>query len=480
MSRPTDWYVLDRSDDPAPGDPATIASVARRWGQVADDACSAKSQIESLLGDQAVLEWIGKAGDAFRTHSSKLPDQLGKCSDSYAQASSALSWWSGQLSGCQDHADRALVLGRAARADLAGAQSQLSSAQANASSAQSAVHANTVAAQQHASGGSVPKPDPSAVAAATARAGAANQAVSSAQSAVGDAQSRLDAAKRMAQDAHDLREQQGSTTAKRLGDAADAGIPPDSFWSKLGGALSHIWHAVVQIAKVVVAIGAIVALVVGGPIAWIVFAAAVIVLADTAVKYSQGKASLFDVGMAALGCIPGEGMLSEAGTAGKLAEEANSVRTVSKETSTVTRSLDEGGDVAGVARNDAPKYWNPVNGPGPLGESTAGTFRSATYVQRTTGTDEGVLYRAYGGKAGELGSYWTRTPIEGPLQARMDLALNPEWGNTASQVSRIRLPGGVEIFEGAAAPQTLSDGGELLGGGSQVFVPRVEPAWLEP
>lgn len=302
MGRPADWYVLDLSSDPVPGDPEAAASVARTWSQVATDADTARSQIQSLLGDEAVMQWIGKAGDAFRQHSSKLPDQLAKCSESYSRAASALRTWSVQLSSCQASADKALALGRQARADLQSAQAQAHSAQANAASAGSAA-----SALQHAAGSagdSAPAPDPDQVRAAVARASAANSAVASAQHAVGDAQARLDAAKKMAADAADLRDHHGSTTSGRLHDAADAGIPPDSFWSKLGDAISSAWHVIVEVAKVVVAVLGVVALIIGGPIAWVVFAAAVIVLADTLLKYSQGRASLLDVVLAALTCIP--------------------------------------------------------------------------------------------------------------------------------------------------------------------------------
>jgi len=61
------------------------------------------------------------------------------------------------------------------------------------------------------------------------------------------------------------------------------------------------------------------------------------------------------------------------------------------------------------------------------------------------------------------------------MQATIDLALNPQWGNTAVQVARIQVPAGTTIFEGAAAAQ-----GGLVGGGSQVFIQNVNPAWLLP
>ena len=46
-------------------------------------------------------------------------------------------------------------------------------------------------------------------------------------------------------------------------------------------------------------------------------------------------------------------------------------------------------------------------------------------------------------------------------------------GETATQVTTIRVPKGQTIYEGFAAPQ-----GGLQGGGSQVFIPKVDPKWM--
>ena len=89
-----------------------------------------------------------------------------------------------------------------------------------------------------------------------------------------------------------------------------------------------------------------------------------------------------------------------------------------------------------------------------------------------------LLYRVYGGEAGPIGGYWSRTAPSGPMQAKVDSALNPAWGNLATDVSTIRVPAGTTIYEGAAAAQPLTGGGSLLGGGNQVFIPRVDSAWL--
>lgn len=116
--------------------------------------------------------------------------------------------------------------------------------------------------------------------------------------------------------------------------------------------------------------------------------------------------------------------------------------------------------------------YNGITGPGPLGSKVANTFRSGSYTEVVT-SETTTLYRVYGGKAGKIGPYWTRTEPRGPLQSVMDSALDSAWGNNATKVVRIEVPKGVKIYEGAAASQR-----GLVGGGNQVLVPRVENSWI--
>jgi hypothetical protein len=114
---------------------------------------------------------------------------------------------------------------------------------------------------------------------------------------------------------------------------------------------------------------------------------------------------------------------------------------------------------------------SPVS-PGPLSAGIASTFRGASY-REVTYDEVTTLYRVFGGKSGQLGSFWTATAPTGALRSRIDLALNPQWGNSASQVVRIEVPAGVKMYEGYAAAQ-----GGLVGGGTQVFIPQVNPLWI--
>lgn len=135
-------------------------------------------------------------------------------------------------------------------------------------------------------------------------------------------------------------------------------------------------------------------------------------------------------------------------------------------------SVSQGGVAAKSVR------YGPHNA-GPLDDAIASTFRSSSYTMSEL-SEATTLYRVYGGQAGKLGSYWTRTRPAGPLQSQLDSALNPAWGNSATSVATARVPAGTTIYEGAAAAQPIAGGGSLLGGGSQVYIPRVDPAWLVP
>lgn len=299
MTRPSDWSEVFDMNDPTPGDTYEIDQVARTWQRVADSAEYAETKLRGLLGDEAVVAWIGEAGESFRDRSSELPGQLEKAKNSYRMAADALEWWSGRLGTHQHDADAALVDGRAAQQDLEDARTQL----ATASTTVDAVAGVDVLKPY--SGGSGPPPSEEDITKARGRLDAAKTAESQAQGLVDNAQARLDAARSLAEQAGDLRQRDGRTTADKIHDAADAGIKPRSRWQKFKDGVAAAWDIIIKIAKVVVAVLGIVALIIGGPLAWIVFAAALLVLADTLMKYMKGQASLLDVALAALSCIPG-------------------------------------------------------------------------------------------------------------------------------------------------------------------------------
>lgn len=304
MSRPSDWHILDLDRDPTPGDPTAIRALARRVDAVADDAAQAERDVIALAGDSSVTEWVGAAGDVFRGALDDFPTQLRKLADSYSRAYSALTTWASDLDRAQGQADRALAQGREARQRVDSLGGQLSSARQAAESA-------TQTAERLRSADTAPDPDQ--LRAATRNASSAGDRVSALSGQLSDAQGALDAAKRLARDAKELRERSGDAAASRLHDASDAGIEPNSFWDNFKAAVAKVWEVTIAVAKVLVLVLGIVVLIIGGPLAWVVVGLAMLILIDTLMKYANGEATLMDVGLAALGLIPGTKGLTSLG-----------------------------------------------------------------------------------------------------------------------------------------------------------------------
>jgi hypothetical protein len=297
MARPTDWHVLDLSADPVPGDPWRVKDLGGRLRNLADDAENAARNVRGLVGDHAAMNWIGAAGDAFKEHIGKFPGQLDKVANSHHMCADALTAFANSLDGAQSQADRALVQARPLFDQVQSLHSQLATANANATSASKSYSTLT---------GGANAPDSTALAAAVRAKTDSQHTVDSLNSQLSGPEAQLEALKKLAHQAAGLRESAENTAERQIHAATDAGIPPDSFWHKLGDLAATLWHGLVIIAKIVSFIGAIVLLVVGGPL-WLIVAvvvAGLIILADTLYKYSQGQASLWDVGLAVLGCIP--------------------------------------------------------------------------------------------------------------------------------------------------------------------------------
>jgi hypothetical protein len=138
-----------------------------------------------------------------------------------------------------------------------------------------------------------------------------------------------------------------------------------------------------------------------------------------------------------------------------------------------------GGKVVGMLSNkwkSAPDIrFTPID-PGPLSIRVAKTFRSATYTQKVV-KEPIFLYRVFGGRATVDGPYWTRVQPSGNLQTMIDSALLDSFGNPQLSIARIRVPEKQIIYEGIASPQS-DDFQKLLGGGNQVYLPKVEDSWF--
>ncbi|MFE7069990.1 RHS repeat-associated core domain-containing protein [Streptomyces sp. NPDC057620] len=322
--RPTDWHVLDLEKDPTPGDPVRVKSLAKSLHDFADDVQDALRLVNGMAGEDAVLTMVGKTAEVFRDEFSGVPKNLKKLKKSYDLAGDALAAYWPQLERAQTLADKALVKGREAQADLSSAKSKLSSADSWVTRANK--EADKYKDDPGSAGKDVPKPDEAKVRAATRDAQSAKDAHTAAQSDVTSAQSALDAAKKMAADARQMREDAAGEAKRKLDDASDAGIPNRKWYEEVGDWFVDNWDTIVAVCKVVVAVLGIIALIIGGPILGaIVLIAALVVLADTLNKYMKGQASLWDVAFAALDCIPGMKGLT---TLGGLAKGLKGLRTM--------------------------------------------------------------------------------------------------------------------------------------------------------
>jgi hypothetical protein len=183
--------------------------------------------------------------------------------------------------------------------------------------------------------------------------------------------------------------------------------------------------------------------------------------------YKANQSGHYELGLA-YGTLA---ILSFAG-AGKGWQEANNLSNAVNTASGATNNSPNNTQTATII-----KKYGPCN-PGPLKPSVANSFNGGTYTEEVLNVDT-TYYRVYGGQSGKVGSYMTSVSQNGGMQSQMDLALNPEWGNTAKYVTKVTVPAGTTIYQGTAAPQTINGGtGYLLGGGNQVYIPEVENEWF--
>lgn len=90
-ARPTNWWILGLSADPAPGDPFPASLLSSQMSGVADGAYESRRGVQSLMGDPAITGWVGASGDAFRAACEPFPGQLATMYDSYQGAADALN-----------------------------------------------------------------------------------------------------------------------------------------------------------------------------------------------------------------------------------------------------------------------------------------------------------------------------------------------------------------------------------------------------
>ncbi|MFR9724400.1 DUF6531 domain-containing protein [Streptomyces sp. MS19] len=287
--------------DPTPGDPEEVRELADELQTFSDDVAEALGKIRDLASDRAVRDWAGLSAEAFRSEFDGVPGNLEKLRDSYDLCAQALQTYWPKLQTAQGQADRALDRAIAAQADLTAAQGSLNSAQDWVGRAGDEAER----LQREGERAGAPPPDEAEVRAATRDRQAANDARDAAQARVDTAQESLDAARELARQAKEMREEAAQQAARDIDEASDAGIHNRKWWQRAVHWVTENWDTIVNVCKVIVAVLGVVVMIIGGPLAWVVLAAALVVLTDTLIKYARGEAGLLDVAFATLDCIPG-------------------------------------------------------------------------------------------------------------------------------------------------------------------------------
>ncbi|MYX07807.1 hypothetical protein GTW98_13500 [Streptomyces sp. SID8375] len=223
MARPavSEWEsVFGFSDDPTPGDAEVLGQLARSYRSVADNAGDALPLV-SGLENQQVGE--GKTMEKLRDKLGDLAEQVRKLHSSYDQAAGALDTYVHSLRDQQRNADNALEQGREAKERLESATKVVRAAGADIGRLDGVTH----------------PPDDHEARASTRRAlDEAHSKQSTAQTHADDAQADLDAARLLAEDARQVREEDASTAAQKLDDARDESVAGYSLWDKIKKALS--------------------------------------------------------------------------------------------------------------------------------------------------------------------------------------------------------------------------------------------------
>ncbi|MFD6295254.1 putative T7SS-secreted protein [Streptomyces sp. NPDC060235] len=314
-NRPADWHILDLDRDPTPGDPQRVRRLAGSLHDFADDVAHILRDIKGLANEDAVLKWAGKTADSFASEFEDVPGKLKKLKKSYTLAGDALTSYWPDLDDAQQKADMALRDGRKARDELATARQALTGADDWVRTATAKADSYDPDKNR---GKDVPPPDEADVRRATRNAQHAKEQQTAARKDVDDAQGLLDAAKKLAAHAKGLREDAARRTVNKLHDASDAGIHNRHWWEEPLDWVSDHWDEIVTVCKWVVTIVGIIVMIVGGPLGWLVFAAALIVLADTVRKMLNGQAGWGDLIFAVLDCIPATKGFTSLAKMGKL------------------------------------------------------------------------------------------------------------------------------------------------------------------
>jgi WXG100 family type VII secretion target len=234
----------DVGGDPAPGDPDEIRNVANRFDNVSDTSDGVAKRLRAIAEQLTAAVWEGEAADSFaRTVHEVLPD-LDKMTCSYENASYALRSYADSVADAQDIARRAKADAENAIAERNAATSQQAAAHTEAVGHRAEVLRATMAA---ASTRAQAVADPANWQVLQQQASlhddeqrraqwymdSSEQREQSAGREAAAANARLEAARRLAASARDLKDNAANVATVRLHEASEAGIQNRSFLERV-------------------------------------------------------------------------------------------------------------------------------------------------------------------------------------------------------------------------------------------------------
>ncbi|SEH00444.1 RHS repeat-associated core domain-containing protein [Nonomuraea solani] len=313
---PGGWEVLGLAGDPAPGDPGQVRGLADRLLEQASLAEDHTARLSTVSSGSSALRMRGDYAAKYTEALGELPAELAKLGKAYRGAGNALMTYAGSLEQAKSQAGTALRQGRTADLQFQGALREI----------QARLPAATPMT-------GLPEMESAITAADPAVQAAVRPAVQRAR----DADADRSRARRIADEAARLRDDAESRAVKEIEQALDgSGIKDKSWLQKAWDTLStpfRSWDDFVSFAGTVAMVAGLVVLVIGtGGVAGVILAgvavaAGAVVLADALNKYRQGRGSLGQVGLAALGVLPvGKGLSLLARGAKALTAGAATVR----------------------------------------------------------------------------------------------------------------------------------------------------------
>ncbi|GAA2215236.1 hypothetical protein GCM10009850_107030 [Nonomuraea monospora] len=296
---PGGWDVLGLAGDPAPGDPGQVRGLADRLLKEARLAEDNTAKLSTVSGGSSALGMRGDYAARYTEALGELPGELAKLGKAYRGAGEALLTYAGSLEEAKTQAGAALRQGRSAAAASQGALREV---------------------QARLPGGGAVRDVPSAESALAAADEATREATRAAMQRARQAEDDRARARRIADEAARLRGDAESRATREIEQALEgSGIKDKSWLERAWETITtpfRSWDDFVAFAGTVGAVAGLVVLVIGtGGLAGVILAgvavaAGAVVLGDALNKYRQGRGSLGQVGLAALGVLPvGKGLV---------------------------------------------------------------------------------------------------------------------------------------------------------------------------